>query len=82
MWMQNTMSWKEQMLPFRTKLYFTMQLFLSDLTIQNNEHFRAEKHCNRTGTGSCYIHPGRITDEVQILLMAIKGKFKVIIQNK
>ena len=58
------------MLPFRTKLYSTMQLFLSDLASQNNEHCRAEKPCNRTGTGSCYIHPGRIMNEVQILLMA------------
>ena len=53
------------MLPFGTKLYTTMQLFLSDLASQNNEHCRAEKHCNRTGTGSCYIHPGRIMNEVQ-----------------
>ena len=58
------------MLPFRTKSYSTMQLFLSDLASHNYEHCRAEKHCNRTGTGSCYIHPGRIMNEVQIFLMA------------
>ena len=58
------------MLPFRTKLYSTMQLFLSHLANQNNEHCRAEKHCNITGTGSCYIHPGRIMNEVHIVLMA------------
>ena len=57
------------MLPFRTKFYSTTQLFLSDLASQNNEHCRTEKYCNRTGTGSCYIHPGRIMNEVQILLM-------------
>ena len=37
------------MLPFRTKLYSTMQLFLLDLVGQNNENCRAEKHCNGTG---------------------------------
>ena len=58
------------MLPFGTKLYSTMQLFLSDLASQNNEHCSTEKHCNRTGTGSCYIHPWRILNEVQIFLMA------------
>ena len=58
------------MLPFGTKLYSIMQLFLSDLASQNNEHCRAEKHGNRTRTGSCYIHPGRIMKEVQIFLMA------------
>ena len=69
MWMQDTMYWKLQMLPFQTKLYSTTQLILSDLAGQNNEHCRAEKHCNRIGTGSCYVHPGHIMDEVQILLM-------------
>ena len=58
------------MLSFGTKLYSTLQLCLSDLASQNNEHCRAEKHCNRIGTGSCYIHPGRIMNEVQIFLMA------------
>ena len=58
------------MLPFGNKLYSTMLLLLSDLASQNNEHCWAEKHYNITGTGSCYIHPGRIMNEMQILLMA------------
>ena len=32
------------MLPFGTKWYSTMQLVLSDVASQNNEHRRAEKH--------------------------------------